>query len=379
MSNLPGLEDVVDLIYEAALDPSLWVPVMERFADLIGGSSACITQLNMFAGTGSVIIARADPATVPKYFEHYARRNPLSNVKNPASYLRSWAPRILTDEDWMPKEELTRTEYYNDFLKPQSVHSCLMIRLAKEGSDIFALNINRPRRQGQFDRPDLELAAELHPHLVRAHKLGRKISAKQRLSEGMAEFIDRSSHGLFLLDGHGRVGHFNSVGRALVSESGGLTILGGRLAATRQEDARRLQHLIARAASGDGTQRTGGAMALATPSRRRPLSLIVSPMRGDRAALFPSRPAVMVCVTDLEAGASVPEQQLREVFGLTAAEGRVALFLLEGLEPRQIAHRLDVGLPTVRTHLAHTFEKTGTTGQAALTGLMTRMSSLAPA
>jgi DNA-binding CsgD family transcriptional regulator len=68
-----------------------------------------------------------------------------------------------------------------------------------------------------------------------------------------------------------------------------------------------------------------------------------------------------MCVTDLEASASLPEQHLREVFSLTAAERRVALSLLEGLEPQQIARRLDVGLPTGRTHLAHTFEKTGTT------------------
>ena len=117
-------------------------------------------------------------------------------------------------------------------------------------------------------------------------------------------------------------------------------------------------------------------MALGTSGRRRPLSMIVAPMHGDHAMLFPSRPAVIVCVTDLEASAVLSERQLHEVFGLTAAEGRVALSLLEDLEPQQIARRLDVSLPTVRTHLAHTFEKTGTTGQAALTGLMTRMSGL---
>ncbi|MDQ2861308.1 MAG: helix-turn-helix transcriptional regulator [Pseudomonadota bacterium] len=164
----------------------------------------------------------------------------------------------------------------------------------------------------------------------------------------------------------------------MLSEGGGLTIIGGRLAATRQDDARRLQDLIARAASGEREQRTGGSMGLTTPCRRRPLSLIISPMRGDRAALFPSGPAVMVCATDLEASVSPPEQQLRELFGLTPAEGRVALALLEGLEPAQAARRLGLGLPTVRTHLAHVFDKTETTGQVALTNLMMRAVGILP-
>ena len=378
MSSLPAHEGVVDLIYQASVDPTLWVAVLERFADLIGGTTANITQLNMFDGTGGVILARADPASVPQYFEHYARRNPLFNVEDPAAYLHAWAPRILTDEDWMPKEDLLRTEYYNDFMTRHDVHSCMMIRLAKEGADTSTLNISRPRHRGQFNRPNLELAAEFHPHLIRAYKLGRQISATRGLGEDLAELFDRSPNGLFVLDGRGRIKQVNAAGRALISESGGIKAISGRLSATRQDDCGRLQRLIARAASCDASQRTGGSMALATPGRRQPLAIIVAPLRGERTAPFPSEPAVVLCITDLDACAKLSDHQLRAIFDLSVSEERVALCLLEGLEPRQIACRLDVGLPTVRTHLAHIFEKTGATGQAALTGLMTRLSGVAP-
>jgi DNA-binding CsgD family transcriptional regulator len=51
---------------------------------------------------------------------------------------------------------------------------------------------------------------------------------------------------------------------------------------------------------------------------------------------------------------------LRGQFGLTAAETRLALFLADGAEPKDLADRLGVAVTTVRTHLQHLFDKTST-------------------
>ena len=122
----------------------------------------------------------------------------------------------------------------------------------------------------------------------------------------------------------------------------------------------------------DGEGRTGGSMALATPTRLLPLSVIVAPIRADQMALSVAGPAVVVCVTDLEAGVSLPQQHLRELFALTSSESRVAIALFEGLDPRQVATHLGLSVATVRTHLARIFGKTGTATQAELARLMMR-------
>ena len=123
--------DFVDQIYDTAFEPDLWIPVMERFADMLGGTGSWLSELNMIDGTGGGVLARINPAMRTVYAEYFALRNPLSNVDNPGEYLRTWVPKIMTDEDWMPKEDLIRSEYYNDFLAPQDIHSTLMIRLAR--------------------------------------------------------------------------------------------------------------------------------------------------------------------------------------------------------------------------------------------------------
>ena len=79
---------------------------------------------------------------------------------------------------------------------------------------------------------------------------------------------------------------------------------------------------------------------------------------------------MIVCVTDIEAGVRLPEQKLRDLFGLTAAETRLALALFEGETLADVARSLGISRYTAQNHLARVFEKTGTNRQAVLIKLM---------
>lgn len=367
--------DFLDLVYDAALEPGLWSMVLERFADMVGGAAGWLSQLDMADGSGgdeADPMVRIDPVWPARYIEHFALRNPLSNVADPHAFIRRWRPRILTDEDWMAKEELVRSEYYNDFMRPQDVHSALMVRLATRGLAVATINIGRPERRGQFTRSDIEVAGRYHPHLIRAFNLGQTMAATQRLNDEMASILDHSPHGLFLLGEAGEARHVNRVGQALLAEPQGLRLIGGRLGAAAPGTARQLQALLGAAASRDPDSRAGGSMSLPTPTRRLPLSLTVAPVRAERFSALHNGPAVLVCVTDLEAGVSLPEQKLRDLFALTPAEARVALAIFEGLSPKEAAIRLGVSFNTVRAQLVRVLGKTGVRRQADLVRLMMR-------
>lgn len=373
MPNPPRHEDFVDLIYEAAIDASLWPRVMERFADRIGGSGATMRWYNLFTHAGAGIGVRVDQTELDRYFANFGHSNPLT-TQDPVlkrHNLRTWTPKIRRDVDWLPKEAFVQTAFYNDFFQHFGFHSDISLGLMLEdvGDGVFegaGLNVFRHRNKGAWSEDDMALCRALHPHFVRAFGLGRKLSIKQGLGDGMAEFLDQSRYGLFMLDDRGRVRHANRVGRGMITEAGGLMVSGGRLAAARSDDSRRLQLLIDRAATGAAGMRIGGSMALTTPLRRRPLSLNVLPLHGERAALFPTEPVVIVCVTDLDADVSLPEKWLRDLYGLTRAEAAVALALFEGITAAETAERLGVSLHTVRNQLRSIFEKTGVSRQAEL-------------
>jgi DNA-binding CsgD family transcriptional regulator/PAS domain-containing protein len=364
--------EFLDLVYGAAVDPDLWAPVMERYADAIGGDKGWLSLLNLVDGRGGGVIARIDPHQVERFDQHFAERNPLHLVDDARSFLQRWTPRILTDEDWMPKADLVKTEYYNDFLKPQDVHSCIMVRLAKCGTETATLNITRPARRGQFERGELEFAASLHTHLIRAFDLGQKLALNRALTNGFATVFDDSVHGLFLVDAEGRLQHMNPAAETLVAAHRGLQICAGRLTAVDTGASRAFQALVGRAGARDAETRTGGSMPIAVASSVAPLSVTVAPVRLPAVTILGGAPAVIVCVTDTEAGVKLPEQRLRDLFGLTPAEARLALALFEGATLNEAAQGLKISRFTAQNHLARIFEKTGANRQAILIKLMMR-------
>ena len=371
----PRESDFLDLLYGAALEPELWVPAMERFADMIGGSSAWLSQLDIADGTGSGLGARLDPAMAGVYLQHFAGQNPLNNVKDPQRYIAVWDARIITDEDWMRKEDLRRTEYYNDFLTIQDVHSTLMIRLTLEGRESCVLNVNRPERRGQFEGADIERAGYYHPHLIRAFRLSQKFVADRNLADPALSGFEDSPQALFLLGLDGRVVRVNPAAERLVAR-GGLSLTLGRLTAPLPDAARRLAGLIGAASPADGGARIGGSASLQQPNGRLPLSVAVAPIGLERWSLFARTPSVLVRVTDPEAGLSLPEHTMRNLFGLTGAESRVAQAMFAGGRPQDAAATLGVSVNTLRTHLKRIFEKTGVNRQSALIGLMMRVADL---
>ena len=97
------------------------------------------------------------------------------------------------------------------------------------------------------------------------------------------------------------------------------------------------------------------------------LQIIVLPIairhaiRSERVALilvqgWPEKPETQDCVNQL----------LKQVYGLTPAEARLAILILDGLSPVDAASNLKVSVATVRTQLSSILKKTGSRKQAEL-------------
>jgi len=140
-----------------------------------------------------------------------------------------------------------------------------------------------------------------------------------------------------------------------------------------------LQWLVAQAAGSGGPTPVGGAIVLEHPSLKRPLQVLISPLRTDLgwAGLVWQSPAVLVLVIDPERTPETPEQQLRTLYHLTHTEAWVAREVVKGEGVVTVAASLGMLPSTARTHLHHVFEKTGTQRQAELVRLLERLALLA--
>ncbi|WP_114966141.1 response regulator [Alkalilacustris brevis] len=81
-------------------------------------------------------------------------------------------------------------------------------------------------------------------------------------------------------------------------------------------------------------------------------------------------PAVLVYLTDPSRRRPLAATALKEMFGLTPTEARVARHLAVGLRPDEVSSELDVSPTTTAFHMRNIFGKTGTHRQADLVALM---------
>ncbi len=354
--------EILDLAYEAAVAPERWGAVCERYADLMQGGATTLLVQNQLTGAGEGLALRMDPAELAHVFR-FATRNPLLKIAEPAV-----RPRVLTDEEKLLKSELVRSEFYNEFMRPNEIHSLLMARLVVDKDITVVLNVARPRHREAFGHAEIEAANRLQPHLVRAMGITRRLSGTRGIDRGLREHAEHCNDGIFLVDRAARVTYANAAGEALLAGSRGLSQRDGVLRAASERATRTLHALISKTAAGRGERSAGNALLERVAGR--PLSVIVTPVPPAHTPSFCQSPSVLIVVRDPDTAPPASDERLRLLFNFSRAEARLAVQLLEGRSLKDGAEQLGISINTVRSQLASIFAKTDTRRQAELVRLL---------
>jgi len=152
----------------------------------------------------------------------------------------------------------------------------------------------------------------------------------------------------------------------------GLHLINSRLSAALPHEAVTLRKVVQQALNSDGVRRAG-AMSCQRISGKQSYLLHVVPLEPS-AADCGRGPLAAVLIFDPAREPMLPEQVVRELYGLTRAEAAVAGLVLRGEGIQSICDRLSLSTSTVRTHLQAIFVKTGTHRQAELVKLLSMLS-----
>ncbi len=356
------------LIYDAAFDEQLWVPVMNRMADAVGGGATAMIRKNLTTGQGSGLFGRIAEAQFSDYFGRFARANPLAEAIAPLP-----AGAFLIDWQVIQKPRLMRSEYYNDFLLRHDIHGVLGLMVWRQGAEAAIINLTRPPARGEFLPEHAQLLAPFMPHLRRAVCLAGQLPARRGQTEGLDAALATWRAAVLVIDATGRVIYSNAAADRILTAQDGLRVTHGVVGAADCKTARQLSTLIGRAAGGDIP--TGGSVAVPRPSGCRPYAVQIAPCHPGRSGLFPSPARVVLTIVDLDAERGPDRETLRALFGLTPAQASVAALLASGRDLRDIARTLGISLYTVRRHLADVMAKTDTNSQVALVHLLSRLCS----
>ena len=369
------LSDLLLDLYESAANPEHWARFLENAARELDAAKAAL-HIHYFVPQDSIRTARGscavaigyDASSLDTYASYYATQDIY------VQRVRERFPLGInagTSEDLVTASELRNTEIYHDYCRTNEVfHTCWSAFEQAQGI-AAGLGFIRPESARPFEADDVELLKMLNPHLSKAFRLQRLVASATEDRNALLTSIAEFDFGVIALDCEGRITNISKPAKLLLDEQDGIRIRASRLEAVQPSENQKLQGMLAIASQvcDNPHQPFGNALLLTRRSGKRPLRLVAYPFAS--GGLFTEdKPRVLVFLSDPSSRPASRGAVLRDLYGLTPTESRLADLLLHGLEVREVADQMRTTLETARFHLKRVLAKTGTHRQTELMRLM---------
>jgi DNA-binding CsgD family transcriptional regulator len=356
---------IVDLIYASALDTGLWQATLRTIQDAVSGCGALL-GVNMPMRPALLEVTGYDAEAMESFANVYASK----------SYVWSLLPfaqegSLIHDRNVLPADQRRRDVFANEWAPRYDTTDCMILPLLKrESATAFAV-FGRSPGCGPFERDAQDLFGRLLPHLQRAVRIRIELdSAEFRAALGV-DAIEKLRECVILVKQDATIAFANAAARELLAwPANGLEMRASRLAARNGDTDMALQRLIGAAAGSTGSPRTGGILVVDGQDRLRPLTLFCVPLRETQSWLIEPEAVAMLFISDLSRRSPPSHSLLGALYGLTAAETRLASHLAVGATLAQAARELGVARTTVASQLQAIFAKTRTHRQPELVGLL---------
>ncbi|WP_439544022.1 winged helix-turn-helix domain-containing protein [Hyphomicrobium sp.] len=359
------LSVLIGEIYDAALDPSLWVSVLEKSSKYIRAKACALYSSDLVSKAANVqYVFGIEPEFARSYAELYSKADPMH-----AARFFYGAGEVVAVADMIPYEEFVDSRLFKEWGRPQRLIDGATAVLEKSATGVAAFTVLRNEEDGIVDEAMRHRMQLVVPHLRRAVLIGRAIELKKAEADTLADTLDALAAGVFLVDPTGRLVHANGRGHAMLAEDGILRAAGGRLVANDPGADRALRSAFSAAEGGDGVLGTQAiAVPLATAGQRFVAHVLPLTSGARRRAGASYAAAVFVHQADIDTPAA-PEV-IAKRYELTPSELLVLLTVVESDGVLNIGEALGIPEARAKTHLRRLFEKTGTNEQADLVKLV---------
>jgi DNA-binding CsgD family transcriptional regulator len=369
-SQLPGLGSHIDRIYQAAVAPECWPAFLDGLREELGLASVHLVFRRVSDGDRGIIASRGiDEGFDDVYRSYFYQLNPWHPYPADAQ-----EGQVLLNRCALTRSELERTEFYNDWMRPQGIAHPFTAFLynAAPGEPLSVLGGFREESSGPLRGQDLDPVRSLVPHLQRALVVHSRVQGAELRADAAVEVLDRICGGVILLDERGRLLAANRAAERILALSDGLVLGRDGPSASTAEQTGELRRAVAGAARTGARkgEEAGAVLRLARPSGRPALEVVVTPIRIESSPLFDREAAAAIFVAGPDAPVDGPPQRLRQLFGLTPVETEVASRLVKGMDLAAIGDDLGITIHTARGHLKQLFAKTGTHRQPELVGVL---------
>jgi DNA-binding CsgD family transcriptional regulator len=306
---------------------------------------------------GKVFTRGVTDKSLRLFRQYYHQLDPFKKLlKN-----RSLPPQVMTFAQIIPFAKLLKTEYYNDFLKPQNIHDQLAIYLMSGNQFLGVTALFRPIHSPLFSSADTAKARLIAPILTAALERAISIKKSRELEQAIQSIsIDLPYEGILILDPSLRPVYYNNVAAGIISA---LHPLKGQIRSFPPDLPDPLHTPALRLASS-----LQGALPKELP-RTDPVILATNSAKKVTAHLRvvineKNTPLILICFNPSNQ-TSITDTLLKQQ-GISPRELDIIHLLADGKKNSEIAEVLFISEYTVENHLRAIFRKMDVKNRTAL-------------
>jgi DNA-binding CsgD family transcriptional regulator len=360
-ANLDMVTDAVDGLLDAALDFRRMPEAIEQVRHLFDGSKVCLGYFGPDSHPDNAITNASDPD-----LNAFCYRELTSDIVRFSARVASAPVGSAYRDHVLFGEGFRDSRLWREWMAPQDMYGGMASRVLDVDGSFWMFDIQRGRRQEQFDAAEFALFERVAGVMRRVTMLHQLLGGVSIAREMARRALDELSLAIIIVDRAMRLAYANAAADELLAAADGpLDLRGGRLSARVLSEQSELKDLVVRASDLAGAR---GQMLLRHDGEGRQVSLCVTPLPA-AYALSGRMNDVMIVARPLEPAAG-GLAAARQMFDLTEAEARLALGLASGLSLAEVARQQGIRMSTVRTHLARVFSKTGTRQQSQIAALL---------
>lgn len=355
---------IVALIYDAAASPESWPRALDAVTEAF---DAVATHLCLWERDSGNLIFSAASGT-----EIGAGRCQMPSwdrcFPDMGSGRETTDRSIRSCEEEFGPEAPRRCRVFDAAVAAAPGPGVAALRLLDDDGFSAVVKLGRRTSANEFGTNELAALDRLKPHLQRAIRLQYQLTAAHGQRRLLAAAQDHLPFGVIVANAAGSLVFANHSADKVFGLADGLTRHHGVIGASRSDETATLLRMIAEAASGTGA--ACGMVRISRPSRKASYALLVAPLHAGRSRDRHPPPLALIVCTDPAQYPQPSTKQLAQVFGLTAAEARLATGLAGGKRLEDISVEAGVSKTTLRTQLRAVMDKTETNRQADLIRLI---------
>jgi len=369
MDESERLSRLIGHIYDAALDPALWPPVLETACEYVPGATGTLMSQDTVPGYAQFYFQWGnDPSFLKSYQDIYVKLNPVLVP----TLLYARVGDVLSTIDLLPYDQFVASRFYKEWVAPQGLVDSIFCTLDKSATSYAFIAITRHERHGLVDKETRRRMLLLAPHFRRAVAIGKIVDVHKVEAAALADTLDGLAAPMFLVDASSRIVHANAAAHAMLCDGVVICAAGSKFVAVDSHADATLHDIFMNADNGDAAIGTKGiAVPLGGRDGERYVAHVLPLTSGARRKAGTAYSAVAaVFVRKAALDLPHPLEALAKAFELTPTEMRVLMTIVEIGGIPDVAPVLGVSKTTVKTHLQHIFAKTGTKRQADLVKLV---------